>query len=158
MYALEKKFPDFEYTTLVRNSEKGALVAAAYPKIRLVYGTLDDSALLEAESARADIVLHTADSSDHAGAAHAIAAGLASKQKPGFWIHTSGTGILCWKDMETQTYGEPPSQAPYEDLDKVHELTHLPDTAFHRDVDKIVLAAGTSSSVTKTVIVCPPTI
>jgi hypothetical protein len=42
---------------LVRNSYKGALVAAAYPKIRLVYGTLEDTTLLEEESARADIVL-----------------------------------------------------------------------------------------------------
>lgn len=41
----------------MRNSEKGALVAAAFPKTRLVYGTLDDSELLEKESARADIVI-----------------------------------------------------------------------------------------------------
>jgi nucleoside-diphosphate-sugar epimerase len=100
-----------------------------------------------------------ADSSDNEGAAKAITAGLAkghTKEKPGYWIHTSGTGILCWKDMETETYGEPPSQPPYDDLDKVHDLTHLPDAAFHRDVDKLVLAAN--SDVTKTAIVCPPTI
>jgi hypothetical protein len=57
LYALNQKFPDFEYTALVRNSDSGAKVAAEYPKIRLVYGTLEDSAVLEAESARADIVL-----------------------------------------------------------------------------------------------------
>jgi hypothetical protein len=32
-------------------------VAAAFPKIRLVYGTLDDASILEEEAARADIVL-----------------------------------------------------------------------------------------------------
>ncbi|RDL32409.1 NAD(P)-binding protein [Venustampulla echinocandica] len=159
LYALEKAHPEYEYSALVRDSEKGAPVAAAYPKIRLVYGTLDDSSVLEEESARADIVLHTADSSDHVGAATAIAKGLAAghtKEKPGFWIHTSGTGILTWKDTETGTFGESPSQPPYDDLENVSALTSLPDHAFHRDIDKIVLAA--SSDATKTAIVSPPTI
>lgn len=72
---------------------------------------------------------------------------------------TAGTGILCWKDMETETYGEAPSTKPYNDLEGVSELTSLPDTAFHRDIDKIVLEAGTSNpEVVKTAIVCPPTI
>ncbi|TVY47656.1 hypothetical protein LOCC1_G001798 [Lachnellula occidentalis] len=159
LYALEKAHPEYEYTALVRNSDKGAPVAAAYPKIRLVYGTLDDAELLEKESASADIVLHTADSSDHTVAAKAIAKGLATghtKENPGFWLHVSGTGILVWKDMETNTYGEPPSQPPYDDLDGVAALTSLPDTAFHRDIDKLVLAAA--SDAVKTAIACPPTI
>ena len=103
--------------------------------------------------------IDTADSSDHEVAAKAIAAGIAkghTSSKPGYWIHVSGTGILCWKDMETQMSGEPPSQPPYDDLDKVHDLTHLPDSAWHRDIDKIVL--GANSDATKTAIVCPPTI
>ena len=101
----------------------------------------------------------TADSSDHEGAAKAIKAGLAKShtaEKPGCWIHTSGTGILCWKDMETKTYGEAPSQQPYDDLERVQDLTGLPDSAWHRDIDKIVL--GASSAAVKTAIVCPPTI
>jgi N-acetyl-gamma-glutamylphosphate reductase len=57
LYALEHAHPEYEYSAIVRNSDRGAPVAAAYPKIRLVYGTLDDSALLEEESARADIVI-----------------------------------------------------------------------------------------------------
>lgn len=159
LYALEKAHPEYEYTVLVRNSDRGAPIAAAYPKIRLVYGTLDDSKLLEEESARAHIVLHTADSSDHGGAATAISRGLAAghtKEKPGFWIHISGTGILTWKDSETKTYGEPPSQPPYDDLENVAGLTGLPDSAFHRDIDKIVLESASDS--VKTAIVCPPTI
>ena len=103
--------------------------------------------------------LDTADSSDHQGAATAIAKGLAAghtKEKPGFWIHISGTGILTWKDSETKTYGEPPSQPPYDDLENVSGLTGLPDKAFHRDVDKLVLQSA--SDAVKTAIVCPPTI
>lgn len=101
----------------------------------------------------------TADSSDHAGAAKAIAKGLAAgheKEKPGFWIHISGTGILTWDDSRTATYGEPPYTEPYDDLDRVSDLTNLPDDAFHRDIDKIVLSA--SSDAVKTAVVCPPTI
>ena len=57
LHALYTAHPEYEYTAIVRNSDKGALVAAAYPKVRLVYGTLDDATLLEEESAKADIVL-----------------------------------------------------------------------------------------------------
>jgi hypothetical protein len=57
LFALEKAHPNYEYTALVRDSKKGALVAVAFPSIRLVYGRLDDSNLLEEESSRADIVI-----------------------------------------------------------------------------------------------------
>lgn len=157
-YALYNAHPDYEYTAIVRNPDKGAIVAAEYPKTRLVYGTLDNAALLEEESSKADIVLHTADA-DHEGAARAIAKGLAAghtAEKPGYWLHTSGTGILCWKDLETNNFGNPPSQPPYNDLDGVSDLTSLPDTAWHRNVDKIVLASN--SNAVKTAIVAPPTI
>ncbi|CAL3962818.1 unnamed protein product [Diplocarpon coronariae] len=159
LYALEKAHSEYEVTALVRNSDSAAKVAAAYPRIRFVYGSLEDSTLLEDASSKADIVIHTADSSDHAGAAKAIATGLAAghtKEKPGFWLHTSGTGILTWRDSDTKTFGEAPSTQPYDDLDRVSDLTNLPDSAFHRDIDKIVLATGSES--VKTAIVCPPTI
>lgn len=58
--------------------------------------------------------------------------------------------------MESETYGEPPSQEPYNDLEGVGGLTGLPDSAFHRDIDKLVLSAG--SETVKTAIICPPTI
>lgn len=46
----------------------------------------------------------------------------------------------------------------YNDWSGVEELTNLPDEAFHRNVDKIVLEAGTSGKNCRTNIVCPPTI
>ena len=58
--------------------------------------------------------------------------------------------------METKIYGEAPSQQPYDDLDRVSDLTSLPDTAWHREIDKAVLSVG--SDAVKTAIVCPPTI
>ena len=102
-----------------------------------------------------------ADASDHEGAAHAIAAGILeghSKGRPGFWLHTGGTGILTWEDTKYDRLGEP-SDKVYNDWDGIEELTNLPDEAFHRNVDKIVLEAGSKhSDVIKSVIVAPPTI
>jgi nucleoside-diphosphate-sugar epimerase len=104
----------------------------------------------------------TADSSDHLDAAQAIVKGILarhSKERPGYYIHISGTGILCWKDTSLQLMGEAPHQAPYNDLEDVSALTNLPDSAVHRDVDKVVLEAGTAHpDIVKTAIVCPPTI
>lgn len=101
--------------------------------------------------------------------AEAITAGLAAHPPNAskYWIHTSGTGILCYADIEIGAYGEA-SRKVYDDIADVKELTSLPDTAPHRDCDKVVLAAaaGTSSAQhgdgrdgpIKTAIVCPPTI
>lgn len=56
-------------------------------------------------------------------------------------------GLGTWTDKQ------------FNDLDGVEELTHLPDEAFHRNVDQIVLQAGSDvGSGVRTVIVCPPTI
>lgn len=47
----------------------------------------------------------------------------------------------------------------YDDLEGVSEMTSLPEDAPHRNVDMIVLEAGTKySDRVKTAIVCPPTI
>ncbi|KAF2225998.1 hypothetical protein BDZ85DRAFT_279657 [Elsinoe ampelina] len=155
--------PDYDYTFLVRTEDKAAIVRKAYPSAKVVLGDLDDSALLKEQSSKADIVLHAADASDHEGAAKAIAAGLVeghSKEHPGYWLHTGGTGILTYKDSENDfaTLGHH-SDKEYNDGDKVEELTTLPDEAFHRNVDKLVLGTGTKhQDSVKTVIVCPPTI
>src|SRR6478735_9314492 len=108
-------------------------------------------------------LIDTAESSDHQGAARAIGAGLQSthsSSNPGYWIHISGTGILCWYDMDNKRYGEAPlPEQAYNDLEGVDKVTSLPDTAFHRDVDKIVLdEAAKDPSAVKVAIVCPPTI
>ncbi|KAJ5900015.1 hypothetical protein N7495_004759 [Penicillium taxi] len=157
---LVAKHPELSFSALVRSSEKAEQIKAQYPNIRIVLGDLDDSALLERESAAADIVLHTADASDHVGAAKAIAAGLVaghSKENPGYWLHTGGTGILTYEDSDSGEYGRQ-SDKVYDDWDGVEELLNLPDHAFHRNVDQLVLAAGETHAEIKTALVCPPTI
>ncbi|OQE36798.1 hypothetical protein PENCOP_c011G04123 [Penicillium coprophilum] len=153
--------PEYSYSALVRSTEKAEQVKAQYPFVRIVIGDLDDSALLERESAAADIVLHTADASDHVGAAKAILTGLVTghtKENPGYLLHTGGTGILTWEDSDNNEYGNR-SEHVYNDWDGVDELLTLPDHAFHRNVDQLVLKAGTQhADVLKTALVCPPTI
>jgi hypothetical protein len=182
LYALNQKHPDYEYSALVRTQEKADIVKKAFPNVRIVLGGNDDSDLLKEEAAKADVVLRTppsksqnhslhvtpanhpqdaADASDHEGAAKAIAEGIRSghsKENPGYWLHTGGTGILTYQDSEADRLGEW-SEKEYNDWSGVDELTTLPDSAFHRNVDKVVLEAGTKhGDVIKTNIVCPPTI
>lgn len=97
---------------------------------------------------------------DHAPSAEAISKGLRAHtvDRPGYWIHTSGTGILTFEDFRASTYGEYRAKE-YNDWEGVGEVTGLPDDALHREVDKIVLAAAKDApGRVKTAIVCPPAI
>lgn len=157
-------------------------MTAAYPNVTIVHGDVDNYDLVKDQASKADIVIRkslslslsllkqhfshplpadTADASDNSTAAKAIAAGLASTHtaaRPGYWLHTSGTGILCFADADANAFGEGPSPTVYDDLARVDELTvGLPDHAFHRNIDQLVLNAGSNDAV-KTAIVCPPTI
>ena len=172
-----KAHPDYEYTVLVRDEFRGEPIAAKYPSIRFAYGTLEDDALLEKAAAAADIVVRTlptsrasrralltlvdtADSSDHYAGAIAIAKGLKNghtAEKPGYWIHTSGTSILTWYDAEHKRAGGAPlPEQKYHDIKDIERLINLPAGAHHRDVDEIAL--GANSDAVRVAILCPPTI
>ncbi|OAL25021.1 hypothetical protein AYO22_04898 [Fonsecaea multimorphosa] len=158
--AIADNFPEVvsTITALVRNETRGAALQSAYPNIGIIYGSLDNTSLIEMEAAKADIVVNLADA-DHVPATNAIVAGLkrrAAQGKQSYLIHNSGTGILMFKDVETDRYGEH-SDKIFDDWEGIQEVTSLPDAAFHREVDKIVLAAGENTLI-KTAIVCPPTI
>ncbi|KAK2025303.1 NAD(P)-binding protein [Colletotrichum zoysiae] len=159
-YALYEKHPEHEYTLLVRNEERAAPVKKAYPKVRIVIGSLNDADVIEKEAAAADVVVHTADSADDEPSAKAIAKGLAaghSPEKPGFWIHVSGTGMLQWYDDKHKRYGEAPlPEQEYHDIRDIDRILNFPDEALHRNVDKIVLAAN--SPAVRIAVVAPPTI
>ncbi|KAH8899201.1 NAD(P)-binding protein [Thozetella sp. PMI_491] len=162
-HELYKTHPDFDYTLLVRSPERAKVVQGSYPgsNVHFVYGTLDSADVIEKAAAEADIVIHTADSADDVPSATAIAKGVAaghSAEKPGYWIHLCGTGILQWYDETNKRYGQPPlPEEAYNDIKDIDRILNLPDQALHRDVDKIVLAANQSPAV-KTAIVGPATI
>ena len=103
------------------------------------------------------IILDCANS-DHQAAAKALIKGLTSRDRdggPGFLIHTSGTAILLYKDLERKTYGEAATEI-YDDWDGIGQVTSIPDFAPHRVVDKLIIEAD--GPTLKTAIVCPPTI
>lgn len=56
---LYDRHPDWEYTCLVRSEDKAQKVKEAYPNATIVLGDLDTSSILEAEAAKADVVLRT---------------------------------------------------------------------------------------------------
>lgn len=96
---------------------------------------------------------------DHVASAEAISKGLLARtaETPAYWIHTSGTGILTYIDIERNVYGESYDHV-FNDWDDIGQVTSIPDAAIHRNVDKIVLSAGDHPDKVKTAIVCPPTI
>ncbi|KAI8719328.1 NAD(P)-bd-dom domain-containing protein [Fusarium sp. LHS14.1] len=155
-----EKHPDYEYKLFVRSEQRAKAVSEKYPDVKFVYGDLNSTDVIEKAAAEADIVIHTAESADTVSAAEAIAKGLAAghtADKPGYWIHLSGTGILTWYDFDNKRFGEGPiPEEKYNDIDDIDRLLTLPDSAMHRDVDKIV--QGANSDAVKTIIIAPPTI
>lgn len=57
LHVLQIAHPEYEFTVLLRNKEKADQVVNAYPKVRVVLGDLDSSALLEEEARKADVVV-----------------------------------------------------------------------------------------------------
>ncbi|OIW26136.1 NAD(P)-binding protein [Coniochaeta ligniaria NRRL 30616] len=145
---LYETHPDWDYTVIVRNQDRGIPVAAKYPSVKIVYGDLDASDVLSAASAEADIVVHAANS-DHPGSAKAITKGIAqghTADKPGYLIFVSGTGLLMYHDQKNKRYGQPPAEGDeYEDMGGVEKILALPEDALHRDVEMIVQAADSDS-------------
>ena len=84
-------------------------------------------------------------------------AGLVSRQKPGFLIHLSGTGVVSdWlSDHEPGTL----NTKIWSDITDIDAITSLPANALHRNVDIIIQAAAAEhGDVLKTAIICPPDI
>ncbi|PYI03977.1 NAD(P)-binding protein [Aspergillus sclerotiicarbonarius CBS 121057] len=158
---LQPQYPETIFRILVRTEDKAKQIQSQYPGVQLIHGDLSDTALLQQESADADIIIHCADASDNTGAATAIATGILqghSAQRPAYWIHTSGAGIFSYLDTDAQTYGTARDDV-FDDWDGVQRILNIPDHAFHRDVDKIVLdAAGAHSDVLRAAVICPTTV
>ncbi|KAK3110712.1 hypothetical protein LTR53_014720 [Teratosphaeriaceae sp. CCFEE 6253] len=87
----------------------------------------------------------------------ALLAGLAQRTAPAYLIHLSGTGIVA--DWHDTTYHGRLNPKIWSDVADITEMTSLPDTAFHRKVDRMILdAAAAHGGRLRTAIVCPPDI
>ncbi|SCO76953.1 related to NAD dependent epimerase/dehydratase family protein [Fusarium oxysporum] len=148
--------PTWEISALVRSEAAVSSLQEKYPRIRVVRGDLDSADLLRDEAQRADIVLHFANC-DHEASAKALLEGIAhhTADRPGWYIHTSGTGILTFEDGRNHTCGIRRDKV-FNDWTGVSELISLPYDAFHRNVDSIVTATIEDvPKYFKTAIVCP---
>lgn len=107
------------------------------------------------------LFLDTADAADHLSAAQAIAKGAIeghTPERPVYWLHTSGAGLLSFHDTENKIYGER-SEIIYDDLKDIQKILSFPDHAFHKQVDDTVFKAGTASpAVLKTAVIAPTTV
>ncbi|KAL4862771.1 hypothetical protein BDV12DRAFT_190158 [Aspergillus spectabilis] len=122
LYAIANVHPDWQLSALLRNKNKAEQVKAQYPSIRIIY----------------DFANY-----DHVAAAQAISKGAENHtaERPLWLIHTSGTAILTVEDRRAHTYGiEHPKE--YNNWEGVNELINLPEDAYHRNVDKIIIGTG----------------
>lgn len=56
LFAITQEHPDWELSVLVRDKAKGERISTRYPNVKVVYGDLDSSHILEEEASKADIV------------------------------------------------------------------------------------------------------
>ncbi|KAI0767991.1 NAD-P-binding protein [Trametes elegans] len=143
----------FDITVFVRNVDKAKILESKFG-VKVVVGTLKDLGKLEALAENSHVIFHTADADDQF-AARAILSGLKKRHaKLGdlpILIHTSGTGLLT-----DDARGEYVTETIYSDLN-VEQLKSIPPTAFHRDVDLLVIEADTQGYA-RTHIIFPSTI
>ena len=150
---------DLTIVALARSAGARDTLKAAYPSIQVTHGSLDDTSLIATEAAKADVVLNLADA-DHVAASKALVCGVKRRRlegKTSHLIHVSGAGMLMFEDIDKNVYGES-SDKIFDDYDNISDVvSSIPDHAFHRDVDKVILDAGEDRYI-KTAIVSPPTI
>lgn len=163
---LVKKFPGYHYTVLVRGESSAKKIQDTYPLTHIIRGDLDSLDLIQREAAASDIVVNIANN-DHTSSIPAILRGLSTPfprddllgrepTKNRYLIHTSGTSILLDKAFGRGTR----TAHLYHDSPDTHsELVYkIPDDAWHRDVDKLVLLNGhcPRAKNVHVAIVCPP--
>lgn len=163
---LVSSFPNYDYAVLVRGDSSAKKIQEKYPFARIVRGDLDSLDLIQNEAAASDIVVNVANN-DHTSSIPAILNGLSTPfplddplsrepVKKRYLIHTSGTSILLDKAFGRETgsahfYNDGPNT----NAELVYEL---PDDAWHRDVDKLVLFNDLCPRAKNVhvAIICPP--
>ncbi|KZV64406.1 NAD(P)-binding protein [Peniophora sp. CONT] len=141
--------PDIAITALVRNKNKAEKLEKI--GIKTVLGSLDDTALMEAEGAKADVVIQGA-ACDHLDGVNALLKGakayfeLTGKQP--IFIHTSAISVFAMLGA----MGEYNSDRVLSDTDP--DLHNFKNTLAHGAVNDALIAADGGGYV-RTYIVCP---
>lgn len=92
----------YAYSALVRKKEKASLLESF--GVHPVSGTLDDAAILSAEAEKADVVIHTADSSDHVASCKAILEGMKKRTDKPILIHIVRDEVICFYFQRLKRY------------------------------------------------------
>ena len=123
--------------------------------VKPVMGSLEDSETIQRQTAKSDIVFHTA-TADDISSVKAVIAGIeerASQDLHTIYIHTSGCTFLC-----DDSGGEYASDMVYSDT-KPEDLDARPDSSSHREIDLAIISARKSlGTKAKLFIMLPPLI
>ncbi|KAI0694390.1 NAD-P-binding protein [Cerioporus squamosus] len=136
---------NFDITVLVRNEAKAKILSEKFG-LKTVIGTHQDLDKVESQAEAAHIVFNISDADD-ANFTGAILKGLKSRHtKTGdvpILIHTTGSAIVM--DDARGAYAAGP-ETIFDDLD-VEKAKAIPPTAFHHNVDLLILDADTQGYV-----------
>ncbi|KAI9061105.1 NAD-P-binding protein [Trametes sanguinea] len=139
----------FEISTLVRDPAKAKVIEEL--GVKTVVGSFTDQDKLSALAEDAHVVIHTADAADNLEALNAILKGMKNRhEKTGdlpHLIHTSGAGVFIQLDARDE-------KTIYSD-DDLSAIEALPPTAFHRNVELLVVDADETGRYARTHIVTP---
>lgn len=145
----------YSVTGFVRRKEHGEQIQKS--GARVVYGDLNDNESITAETAKYDVVLHTA-TADHLPSVQAVLDGIRQRASQGLqtaFIHTSGTSLF---DDYATNGNNIQSSTIYRDTHRA-SIDALPDSAPHREIDlAIVRAQKELGEKAKIAIMIPPLI
>lgn len=135
-----------------------ATFSSTYSTIQIIHGDYSSTEALSAAAAAADIVVHCGDS-DHEPSLTALITGLLRRESPGYLLHLSGTGIVS--DWAEPSFLGRENPRVWSDLDEGHlaGIRSLPDTALHRNTEKILhQTVRDNAHRVHVAIMCPPDI
>ncbi|KAI8930827.1 hypothetical protein NX059_011848 [Plenodomus lindquistii] len=156
LHTLTTTHPTSSITALLRNTPP--TFTSTYPNITIIQGDYESTDLLTSTAAASDIVIHNGDS-DHLPSLRALITGLLSREKPGYLLHLSGTGIVS--DYATSSTLGTLSPKIWSDTRAadIEEIRNLPDTALHRHTEALLHdTIRNHADKINIAIVCPPDI
>jgi nucleoside-diphosphate-sugar epimerase len=170
--ALVQQHPEYNITVLLRKVPPN--FRETFPNVNIVEGNFDNVELISATAALNDIVIRKSrrnpttikhstteqiqdnGKSKHEPSIRAHISGLlrsATPSSPRFLIRLGGTGAIA--DWADPTYYGKQNPKVWSDIDDIDTITSLPDTALHRNIEKIVqTAAADHGDVLKCAIIC----
>lgn len=123
----------YKVTGLVRRKEHGDQIAQSGASV--VFGDLNDKALITEQTAKHDVTIHTA-TADHLPSAKAVLDGIRERAAQGLdtvYIHTSGASVL-----DDGSLNEYKGEKIFRD-DRRERIDRVADDAPHREIDLAIL-------------------